>query len=616
MRTTRHRRALVGVAASLIAATVTVGTATQAATTTVTIKAKLAAGYRMLAVTKAGKAYMGTSSKGSVTLTGMSRSDTNAMTISVVSTSGAYVGPVMLKYMASAKRQATSVSKAKSGFTAMKQVAKAGTVNLGTITVKGNYAHTNVKKSVVAVTGRAVAVTGGVPPARESLGKTKVQGASVRAFADPVNNPAGADADGDGLPAFVDVDDDNDGKLDLVDDAFYSTPAKSDGSDFGEAVIKTGLICGGECVNLNAFNVDRPSDSQAASTRLAKMINTFQGVFFDFNSTAKYFPSRTGANFGYFNVDCTGISWCSGATSRAVTISPDYDNPQQPQPASNALPLSGGSTNYADFCGSRVVARNPLNPSASPANWPTDTPYDQTMDEWVFSSCDPDNDGLPNVIPSKGTIASGTSWTNEIKPRMPGPDGMKVGDTIRYKFTDQSGKLVASSSQVISGVIQTAPSVRTFQVGTNPAVTLHAADGTYVIPNDLKNPGANTLTLTFWRPQRAPIGAEASWQDVGGLFYNVSGPRGGCTITAANTSSGATLAVSSVTRGDKSFSTITDTASDAAPDPANFIQVTVDVTNCKSASPQPGQPGQPGPGGQWSVSATDRAGNSTHFKWQ
>jgi hypothetical protein len=100
---------------------------------------------------------------------------------------------------------------------------------------------------------------------------------------------------------------------------------------------------------------------------------------------------------------------------------------------------------------------------------------------------------------------------------------------------------------------------------------------------------------------------------VGGLFYNVSGPRGGCTITAANTSSGATLAVSSVTRGDKSFSTITDTASDAAPDPANFIQVTVDVTNCKSASPQPGQPG---PGGQWSVSATDRAGNSTHFKWQ
>ncbi|MFM9131319.1 MAG: hypothetical protein ACKORY_01075 [Actinomycetota bacterium] len=613
MRPFTHRRALAGVAASLLAASVLVGTSTQAATTTVTIKAKLAAGYRMLAVTKAGKAYMGTSSTGSVTLSGISKSDTNAMTISVVSTSGAYVGPVMLKYMASAKAQAKTVSKAKAGFTAMKQVAKAGTVNLGTVSVKSNFAYTNVAKPVVAVTGKAVAVTAGVPPARGSLGKTKVQGASVRAFADPVDNPAGADADGDGLPAFVDVDDDNDGRLDLVDDAFYSTPAKSDGSQFGEAMIMTGLICGGECVNLNAYNVDRPGDSAAASTRLAKMINTFQGVFFSFNSTAKYFASRTGAGFGYFNVDCTGITWCSGPTSRAVTISPDYDNPQQPQPASNALPLSGGSTNYADFCGAGVIARNPLNSAQAPAGWPSDTAYDATMDEWLFSSCDPDKDGLPNVIPSKATLADGSSWMNEIKPRMPGPDGMKVGDTIRYKFNDGTGKMVTSSSQVISGVIQTAPSVRTFQVGTAPAVTLHAADGTYVIPNDLKNPSANTLTLTFWRPQRAPLPSESSWQDVGGLFYNVSGPRGGCTITAAATSAGATLAVTSVTRGDKSFSTITDTTADASPDPGNYIQVTVDVTNCKAAS---AQPGQPGPGGQWSVSATDRAGNSTHFKWQ
>ncbi|NBR66867.1 MAG: hypothetical protein EBT79_06235, partial [Actinobacteria bacterium] len=568
MNPARHRRPLVALAAALVAASVMVGTNAGAATTTVTIKAKLAAGYRMLAVTKTGKAYMGTSSKGSVTLSGMSKADTNAMTISVVSTSGAYVGPVMLKYMASAKTQATTISKAKSGFTAMKQVAKAGTVDLGTVAVKGNYAYTNVKKPVVAVTGKAVAVSGGVPPARENLGKTKVQGASVSAFADPVDNPAGGDADGDGLPAFVDVDDDNDGRIDLVDDAFYSTPAKSDGSQFGEAVIKTGLICGGECVNLNAFNIDRPGDNATASSRLAKMINTFQGVFFDFNSTAKYFPSRTGANFGYFNVDCTGISWCSGSTSRAVTISPDYDDPARPQPQSNALPLASGSTNYADFCGSKVIARNPLNPSAPPSGWPSDAAYDQTMDEWIFASCDPDNDGLPNIIPSKGTIATGQSWSNEIKPRMPGPDGMKVGDTIRYKFTDQSGKLVASSSQVISGVIQTAPSIRSFQIGTNPAVTLHAPDGTYAIPNDLKNPGADTVTLTFWRPQRAPIGTESSWQDVGGLFYSVSGPKGSCRVTAASTSSGAVLNVADVQRGDMTFSVVTDSAQDAAPDPA------------------------------------------------
>ena len=73
MRPFPHRRALAGLAASLVAATVLVGTTAAAESKTVTIKAKLAAGYRMLAVTKAGKAYMGTSSKGSVTLTGLSR---------------------------------------------------------------------------------------------------------------------------------------------------------------------------------------------------------------------------------------------------------------------------------------------------------------------------------------------------------------------------------------------------------------------------------------------------------------------------------------------------------------------------------------------------------------
>ena len=250
-------------------------------------------------------------------------------------------------------------------------------------------------------------VTGGVPPARENLGKSKVQGAGVRSAADPTENPAGGDADKDGLPAFVDVDDDNDGKLDLVDSTFFSTETKNDGTLLGEANIFTALICGGDCVNLNAFNIDSPSDNAVAAQRLNKMINTFQGVFFSFNATTKYFSSRPDARFGYFNVDCTGISWCSGSSSRAVTISPDFDSGNQP--ADNALPLTGGSSNYADFCGPKVIARNPLNPNAKPATWPADTSYDQSMDEWLFSTCGPDNDGLPNIIPSKGTLQSGFS---------------------------------------------------------------------------------------------------------------------------------------------------------------------------------------------------------------
>lgn len=593
----RTRRAAASLAAAILVAPV-VGAAgpLDAATSTVTVKAKLAAGYRMLAVSKAGKAFMATSSGGSVTLSGIPKADTNGMTLSVVNTSGAYVGPVMLKYMASAKKKATSVAKAKTGYTALKTASKS-TLSLGTVAVKGNYAYTSLS-STVAVSGTPVAVSGGVPPSRENLGKSKVQGAGVRSAADPTENPAGGDADKDGLPAFVDVDDDNDGKLDLVDSTFFNTETKADGTLLGEANIFTALICGGECVNLNAFNIKNPSESAVASTRLSKMINTFQGVFFSFSATSKYFSSRTGANFGYFNVDCTGISWCSGSSSRAVTISPDYDTGNQP--ASNALPLSGGSSNYADFCGSKVVARNPLNPNNKPAAWPSDIAYDSMMDEWLFSSCDPDNDGLPNVIPSKDTLQTGLSWVNEIKPRMPGPDGLKVGDTIRYKITDSSGKQVASSSQVISGVIQTAPSLRSWQDGNGQALTIHSPDGTYNVPQQLGSPSSNTITLTFWRPQRAPIGTETSWQDVGGLSYQVQGPKGGCAITSATTSGGAALQVQSDSKG----SMVMDSGSDATPNPANYIQAVVDITNCRTGQ------------GQWRVMASDRAGNSTNFSWQ
>jgi hypothetical protein len=54
----------------------------------------------------------------------------------------------------------------------------------------------------------------------------------------------------------------------------------------------------------------------------------------------------------------------------------------------------------------------------------------------------------------------------------------------------------------------------------------------------------------------------------------------------------------------KSASAIVDTASDATPNAANYIEITVDTSKCS------------GNIGQWSISASDRASNSTHFKWQ
>jgi len=470
----------------------------------------------------------------------------------------------------------------------------------------GKFAYLNVAKPPVAVSGKSVAVAAGAPPATKSLGRASgVAKTGLGKFANPTENQPGDDADADGVMAFADVDDDNDGKLDLVDDKFFDTKVSDDKNVNGSAGLYTALVCGGMCVNLNAFGITKPEDNAAANTALKTMLNTFQGVFFAYSNeaVAKTFPTRSSRDFGFFNIDCTGITWCSGASSKAITISPDYDNGTQP--ANNALPLKSGETNYSALCGSSVIAKNPTNDATSPTGWPLNeagsaSAYDRMMDEWVFKSCDPDGDGFPNIIPSKGTIASGTEWVNEIKPRMAGPDGLRVGDAVRFALSDSSKNLVDSSTQVISGVIQTAPSVRTWKT-----TTIHSSTGSYTIPEDMQSP-TGEVTLTFWRPQRVPMGTETNWQDVGGLTYSFSGPSGPCTIKSAKLSDGTAVTPSTITMMGKSSSVVVDPALDATPSAANFIEITADTSGCGAGASV----------GQWSVSAMDKGKNSTHFKWQ
>ena len=611
MRTRRRRftLALAGVLAAALGSSLILQAPASAAVTTVTIKAQLPAGFRLLATATSGKSYLAASAGGRVSMTNVSAADTNGMSLSVLSSSGSYVGPVILRYSSDTKgkKGVKTVTAAKYGFLKMKKANKA-TIDLKKITVKasGSFAHLNVSKSPVAVTGRAVAVTAGAPPAAKNLGRSApVKSTGVGKFADPTTNPLGDDADNDGVMAFADVDDDNDGKLDLVDDKFFDTPVGDDKNVNGNAGLYTALVCGGNCVNLNAYGITKPEDNAGALTALKAMVNTFQGVFFSYSSDAvtKTFPSRTSRDFGYFNIDCSGIAWCSGSTSKAITISPDFDNGSQP--GGNALPLSGAEKSYSVLCGSGVVAKDPTNDSVSPTGWPlndagTASAYDRLMDEWVFNTCDPDGDKLPNIIPSKGTISSGLDWVNEIKPRMAGPDGMRVGDAVRFALSGSSKNLLDSSTQVISGVIQTAPSVRSWK-----GSTIHSADGRYTVPTDMQSP-TGTVTLTFWRPQRVAMSGETSWQDVGGLTYSFSGPSGACNITAAKLSDGTALTPTTKSMNGKTSSVIVDTASDATPSAANFIEITADTSTCGAGATV----------GQWSVSAMDKGKNSTHFKWQ
>ncbi len=587
--------------AILFTCLVSLGSSAQAVST-VTIKATLTNQYKLLAVSKSGKSYSSTATGGKVSITGIATADTEGMTLSIISKRGAYVGPVIFKYVDAKNKAVRKVTDASKAYLNMKK-QRAGILDLKEITLKTNYAYLSLTTSQVEVTNTAVSVTGGVPPARTNLGMSKTKKtADVFPAATPTVNNLGEDADNDGLPSYVDVDDDNDGKLDLVDDKFFATKVKKDAKLMGDSSLRTALICGGNCANLSGYGVTNLSDRSPAATAVATMINTFQGVFFTFEAVKSNFISTTpasfdgGRNFGYFNVDCTGISWCSGSASGAITISPDYDSGDQPE--NNALPLAPGRSTYSDFCGNSVIAKDPtqVGAAAKPSLWTL--PFDASMDEWVFSSCDPDGDGFPNIIPSKGTIgALGDSWLNEIKPRMAGPDGMKVGDTIGFRLTSGSGALLASSTQVLSGVIQTAPCIVKVD-----GVSIHTSNGTCRQPSMA---GKNSVTFTFWRPQRSPIGTETSWQDVGGLRYSFQGPSGQCTIESARLFTSTNTSGTNIpTETEKTGSTIVDIASDATPNVNNVIQITADLTECSL-----------GGTGQWKLIASDRANNSTMLGW-
>lgn len=584
----------------LFAGLATLGSSAQAGST-VTIRASLNNSYKLLAVSKSGKSYSSTAENGRVTIEGIAAADTDEMTLSIINSSGAYVGPVILKYVDAKDKAVKTVTDAKKAYIKMKK-QKAGILNLNTITLKTNYAYLSLTASPVEATGTAVTVTRGVPPARADFGKSATKRtADVRPTADPTQNNLGEDADADGLPSYVDVDDDNDGKLDLVDDKFFATTITANAKLMGDSLLSTALICGGSCANLNGYAVTSPSKGSPSATAIGTMINTFQGVFFTYTAVKANFTSTTsdlfngGKKFGFFNIDCTGISWCSGSKSEAVTISPDYDTGNQMP--NNALPLASGRSAYSDFCGSAVIAKDPTKTgdAAKPSKWVL--PFDAGMDEWVFASCDPDGDGFPNIIPSKGAISTtAMSWFNEIKPRMVGPSGMKVGDTIGFRLTNGSGALVASSTQVLSGVIQTAPCIVKVD-----AVSIHTSPGLCKEPSMA---GKSSVAFTFWRPQRTPIGTETTWQDVGGLSYKFTGPGGACSITSAKlftstNTSGTVIVPKSGPKGSE----ILDTATDATPDIANVIEMTVDLTACSAGI------------GQWKLVASDRAGNSTMLGW-
>ncbi|PHX80614.1 MAG: hypothetical protein CK540_06890, partial [Thermoleophilia bacterium] len=95
--------------------------------------------------------------------------------------------------------------------------------------------------------------------------------------------------------------------------------------------------------------------------------------------------------------------------------------------------------------------------------------------------------------------------------------------------------------------------------------------------------GRSSLTVTFWRPQRAALSTETgTWTDIGGLTYRADTPnkptgstKNSCVgAYSAATSNGATVATTATSDG------VLDPALDAQADSGKTVSWTIDLATC------------------------------------
>ncbi len=193
--------------------------------------------------------------------------------------------------------------------------------------------------------------------------------------------------------------------------------------------------------------------------------------------------------------------------------------------------------------------------------------------------------------------AGGAPW-----PSSPGYGVLSVGPTGDFQL--QTG---ATSSQIRSGDVLTEVmpdgsrigGMLNFVFGTTPALQSYSVNGgaaaTVAYPATVGTPGNPitvpatgpvSLTMTYWRPQRAGIPAtgEAAWMDIGRLNYSADVPNGPSASPGSPTSGPGRCAMSAYSTSDPSLSAagdgLQDSEADRAANPANTLTFTIDLTAC------------------------------------
>ncbi|MEO2058045.1 MAG: hypothetical protein ABGX38_04250, partial [Thermoleophilia bacterium] len=197
-----------------------------------------------------------------------------------------------------------------------------------------------------------------------------------------------------------------------------------------------------------------------------------------------------------------------------------------------AIPVAGSGArldctglSYCSFGGTGSVAGAP---------WPTTPGYG-------LLAVGPTGDFQLQTGATSSQIRSGDVLTEVM------PDGTRIGGMLNFVF----GTTPALQAYSVNG-------------GAAAAVAYPATVGTMANPIPVPAAGPVSVTMTYWRPQRAGIPAtgEAAWMDIGRLNYSADDPD----LSAA---------------GDG----LQDAQGDRAASPANTLTFTIDLTACLGATP-------------------------------
>jgi hypothetical protein len=206
-----------------------------------------------------------------------------------------------------------------------------------------------------------------------------------------------------------------------------------------------------------------------------------------------------------------------------------------------------------------------------------------------WNSLDANHDGFPDVPVNQngGNRSRGEIHSIEIKPNATTAD-LHAGDLFQLRFTTASGVLTVPTA--LSLFFVSSPALASYDGGAGKVNIAYPANNSTAGSdgNPLRLSG-DKITLTFWRPQRAGLGSEPDFVDMGHLRYGIPIAVGnrelGCGASRFSGLS-ATLAPAPGPSDDvyNQLFPLQDSADDAAPNPANTLKLTFDIGGCLRAN--------------------------------